>query len=52
MEDNNLDAAIKISANIDKLTGALAPIKSEVVSKQDADIFKIDLSDTKLKKVD
>ena len=52
MKQDNLSEAVKIAAHIDKITGALAPIKTEVVQKQDADIFKINLEEPKLKKVD
>ena len=39
MKQDNLTEAVKIAAHIDKITGALAPIKTEVVNKEDFNPF-------------
>lgn len=54
MDNNDYKLAFQIRQEMNKVTGAHAPIRTEVVQKEDKPIFKIDLNedDSKLKKVD
>lgn len=47
MKEGNLDLAYKISAQMDKVTGALAPVKTEVTQKEDRQIFQVIKNDKK-----
>ena len=47
MKEGNLDLAYKISAQMDKVTGALAPVRTEVTQKEDRPIFQILKNDKK-----
>ena len=53
MKEGDLKLAFQIRQEINKVTGAHAPVRTEVVQKEDRKIFNIDMSDVnKLKKVD
>ena len=54
MDSNDYKLAFQIRQEMNKVTGAHAPIRTEVLQKEDKPIFRIDLNedDEQLKKVD